>query len=79
MQAMKDKISETEEVAVTVSAKAIGATVALVALGVIAGGVLPAVTTPCAHEDSSNCYWLGGPNDSGRGFLDIASNTYYLP
>ena len=43
-------------------------------------GYSAALSTPCATEDSSNCYWLATDQGNGLGhsFVDIAGVTYYL-
>lgn len=38
------------------------------------------LTTPCATEDSSNCYWdAARGNGTGHSFVDIGGTAYYLP
>lgn len=38
-----------------------------------------ALSTPCATEDSSNCYWSANEQGNGLGvsFLDIRGTAYY--
>lgn len=38
-----------------------------------------ALSTPCATEDSSNCYWSASDQGNGIGvsFLDIQGTAYY--
>lgn len=52
--------------------------VVLPLLGGFAWALFPAYT-PCATEDSTNCYWdadLAG-NGEGRSFVDIDGTAYY--
>lgn len=38
-----------------------------------------ALSTPCATEDASNCYWFASEQGNGIGvsFLDIQGTAYY--
>lgn len=33
----------------------------------------------CPTEDSSDCYWPGASDGSGRSFIDLGGVAYYLP
>lgn len=56
--------------------------VALAGIGAVddlKGRVQTAVTTPCATEDSVDCYWLGGSNGKGHPVLNVGERSYPLP
>lgn len=38
------------------------------------------IATPCAQEDSQNCYWLAAERGNGQGdsFIDLGGVTYYF-
>lgn len=38
-----------------------------------------AIATPCATEDSHNCYWDAGLNGIGHSYIDILGNLFPLP
>lgn len=37
-----------------------------------------ALVTPCATEDSDNCYWLGGDNATGVRFVTVEGHVFPL-
>lgn len=45
----------------------------------VTSALAAALATPCATEDSHDCYWLGGSNGLGEHFVDVAGSTYPLP
>ena len=40
--------------------------------------ILSLFLSPCAAEDSTNCYWSGGANQQGETFVDILGQPLYL-
>lgn len=42
--------------------------------------IIFALSTPCAMEDSANCYWDAASRGNGEGtsFVDIEGTAYYF-
>jgi len=52
----------------------------IVILGITLGILFNAMTTPCAAEDSLNCYWSGSTMGNGQGssYVTISNDLIFI-